>query len=186
MTVNQVHFLKNKDFIKELVDNELIYGLGISLMDPSSDFIQAVKEFPNAVIHVIGGMFSEADYNALKNNGLKILILGYKDFGRGTNYLADNSDKISNNQKWLCENIKDVLESFKVVSFDNLAIKQLDDNLKSLLTEEEWEEFYMGDDGQHTMYVDLVKGEFARSSTSTKRYPLMNTIDQMFEIIKNE
>jgi hypothetical protein len=169
-----------------LVDNEFIYGLGISLMNPTEEFIQEVKKYPNAVIHVIGGILSESDYNALKNNGLKILILGYKDFGRGSDYLLGNSATISHNQKWLCENIKDVLENFKVVSFDNLAIKQLGDNLKSLLSEEEWDEFYMGDDGQHTMYVDLVKGEFARSSTSTNRYPLMDTIDQMFKIIKNE
>ena len=77
-----------------------------------------------------------------------------------------------------------MLKEFNVVSFDNLAIKQL--NVQSMLSQEDWEKFYMGDDGQHTMYIDLVEGVFAKNSTATKRYPLMNTIEEMFAVIKNE
>ena len=58
----------------------------------------------------------------------------------------------------------------KVVSFDNLAIKQLD--IREVIGEEKWKEFYMGDDGQYTMYVDLVKNECAKSSTSPDRRPI--------------
>jgi hypothetical protein len=38
----------------------------------------------------------------------------------------------------------------------------------------------MGDDGKYTMYVDLVKQEFSKSSTCMERYPIESTIDKMF------
>ena len=50
---------------------------------------------------------------------------------------------------------------FDVVSFDNLAIKQL--CVKDILSTKEWNEFYMGDDGAATMYADLVEKKFANS-----------------------
>ena len=33
--------------------------------------------------------------------------------------------------------------------------------VKNLLSEEEWNSFYMGNEGQHSMYIDLVKEQFA-------------------------
>lgn len=44
----------------------------------------------------------------------------------------------------------------------------------------------MGDDGQNTMYVDLVKREFAVSSVSDKRYPILPTAEEMLAVIKSE
>ena len=41
-------------------------------------------------------------------------------------------------QMWLHENLEELLNHFTVVSFDNLAIEQLD--VKRLMTDEEWEE----------------------------------------------
>ena len=52
------------------------------------------------------------------------------------------------------------------------------------MSKEQWDEFYMGDDGSATMYVDMVNKEFARSSTSTERYPLEDNIKTMFEKIR--
>lgn len=182
-TVNQVHFEKYKNYLKALSDNKLLYGLGISLNNPTEEFISKVKEFPNAVIHVIAGLFTEDDYNKLRNRGLKILILGYKHFGRGDDYYLMHGQEIESNISWLRDNLVQITKDFNVVSFDNLALKQLD--VKSIMTKEEWEDFYMGDDGSHTMYIDMVEGTFAKSSTSTQRYPLMDTIDEMFQIIKN-
>lgn len=181
-TVNQVHFERYKNYLKALTDNELLYGLGISLNNPTEEFISKVKEFPNAVIHVIAGLFTEADYNKLKNRGLKILILGYKHFGRGDNYYEKHSIEIENNISWLKNNLKTIVSDFEVVSFDNLALEQL--NVRSIMSPEEWETFYMGNDGSHTMYIDMVEGTFAKTSTSTQRYPIMDTIEEMFEIIK--
>ena len=78
MTVNQIHFENKQDLIRKLVDEKLIYGLGVSLVSPTKNFIELIKQYPNAVIHVINGVLSPSDVYALENNNLKMLILGYK------------------------------------------------------------------------------------------------------------
>lgn len=121
----------------------------------------------------------------LQKKGVKILILGYKDFGRGHDFLNTEMGKIIDEKMtWLNQNLKNYINKFEVVSFDNLAIKQL--NVKNILSEKEWDEFYQGDDGTTTMYVDLVKKQFAKTSTSNERYVLLDNIEDMFDIIKKE
>ena len=73
-----------------------------------------------------------------------------------------------------------------MVSFDNLAIEEL--SVKRLLSENEWNEFYMGDDGTMTYYIDMVERKFARSSTADfdKRYDLLDNVDDMFNKIIKE
>ena len=185
MTVNQMHFEKNKDFLKTLVDNNLIYGLGISLVNGDAEFIAKVHEFPNAVIHVINGMSAApSELERLAHRGLKILILGYKEFRRGIDHYNTASELIDKKKHSLYEKLPRIINEgwFEVVSFDNLAIKQLD--AQRLMSAEDWAQFYMGDDGSATMYVDMVNREFAKSSTSTERYPLEDDIVTMFEKIR--
>lgn len=183
MTVNQIHFEKKQELIKQLVDEKLIYGLGVSLVNPTKHFIELIKQYPNAVIHVINGVLKPSDIKALENNNLKILILGYKHLRRGNDYFETEQNDIEVKQQWLYENLEDIIQKFKVVSFDNLAIEQLD--VKRLLTQEEWNEFYMGDDGKVTYYVDMVERKFAQSSTApfNKRYDLLDSVDDMFKVI---
>ena len=185
MTVNQIHFEKKQELIKQLVDEKLIYGLGVSLVTPTKHFIELIKQYPNAVIHVINGVLKPSDIKALENNNLKMLILGYKHLRRGNEYFEEEQNDIETKQQWLYENLEDIIQKFKVVSFDNLAIEQLD--VKRLLTQEEWDEFYMGDDGKVTYYVDMVERKFAQSSTApfNKRYDLLDSVDDMFKVITN-
>jgi hypothetical protein len=186
MTVNQVHFMDNLDLIQELVDKELIYGIGISLLSPNGKFMSAVSRFPNAVIHVINGIVPLIHLQELAKKGFKILILGYKEFRRGDVLYASEHDIIESHKRTLYKNLPTIINDnwFEVVSFDNLAIKQLDP--KRLMSDEKWNEFYMGDDGNFTMYIDLVNQEFAQSSVSTERHPIMDNIKDMFEKIKGE
>ena len=184
MTVNQVHFETSQELIRELVEKELIHGLGVSLVDASKGFVELIKQYPNAVIHVINGILKPSDIKVLKDNNLKMLILGYKQFRRGISWYEVRHDDITVKQDWLYKNLSDITKQFKVVSFDNLAIDQL--NVKRLMNEEDWNEFYMGDDGMYTMYVDLVKQKFARCSVAEKRYDLLDNIVDMFNIVRNE
>ena len=183
ITVNQIHFEKKHELIKKLVDEKLIYGLGVSLVNPTKHFIELIEQYPNAVIHVINGVLKPLDVKALENNNLKMLILGYKHLRRGNEYFEEEQNDIETKQQWLYENLEDIIQKFQVVSFDNLAIEQLD--VKRLLTQEEWDEFYMGDDGKVTYYVDMVERKFAQSSTAPfdKRYDLLDSVDDMFKVI---
>lgn len=184
MTVNQVHFMKNRHFLKHLVEQKLIYGLGVSLVRVTNDFIDALKEFPNAVLHVINGMVTPLELEALSGEGLKILILGYKQFRRGAQLYQEQGEQIEETKSWLYQKLPQIINEgwFEVVSFDNLAIKQLD--AQRLMSNEDWEQFYMGDDGSATLFIDMVNREFAKSSTSTDRYPLEDDIVTMFEKIR--
>lgn len=185
MTVNQVHFEKYKNFLKALVDKKLLYGLGVSLVNADEEFISKVKEFPNAVIHVINGMSADpSELERLARQNLKILILGYKEFRRGVDHYSVAGELIEKKKQSLYNTLPQIINEgwFEVVSFDNLAIKQLD--TQRLMSNEDWEQFYMGDDGSATMYVDMVNREFAKSSTSTERHPLEDDIKTMFEKIR--
>lgn len=186
ITVNQIHFEKEQELIKKLVDEKLIYGLGVSLVKSTDKFINLIKQYPNAVVHVINGVLTESDVKAMENNNLKMLILGYKHLRRGNEYFEHERERIEANQNWLYENLDDITGKFKVVSFDNLAIEQL--NVKRLMSDKEWDEFYQGDDGSSTYYIDMVERKFARSSTAPfdKRYDLLDSVDDMFEVIRNE
>ncbi len=186
MTVNQRHFEQKQELIKKLVDEKLIYGLGVSLVNPTDEFISLIQQYPNAVIHVINGILKPLDIAALSNKNLKMLILGYKQLRRGGDYLYKEFESITTKQMWLKENLAEIINHFKVVSFDNLAIEQLE--VQRLMSKEEWDEFYMGEDGSMTYYIDMVEQKFARSSTASfdKRYDLLDSVDEMFKKIVYE
>ena len=185
ITVNQIHFERCQDTIKSLINDGLIYGLGISLKEPTKEFISLAKQYPNAVIHTINGVTTIEDYKALAHNDLKILILGYKELQRGVEYMDNHHLSIAQAQSELYDMLGKIVEDswFNVVSFDNLAIEQLD--VKRLLSDDEWNEFYMGSDTEFTFYLDLVKGKFAGNSLAPEdeRYDILNDIDDMMNNI---
>ncbi len=176
-------------FVESLVEQKLVYGVGVSLSSVTPALIEAVKAIPNVVIHVIVGVVRREEIEGLAGHGLKILFLGYKDLRRGHDFLWDELFYVYLCKKYLKEEIPKIIRSkeyFDVVSFDNLAIEQLE--VKNFLSKEEWEQFYAGDDGSHTFYIDMVERKFAKSSTASfdKRYDLLDNVDEMFRRIQNE
>lgn len=185
MTVNQMHFMQNIDLLKELTDKKLIYGLGISYIGGRHEnCINAIKQFPNAVVHVINGIVHMDSLEALANNDLKILILGYKDFRRGKTLYDECGSQIDYLKSQFYDMLPKIVNDgwFKCISFDNLAIKQLEP--KRLMSDKDWSQFYLGDDGFASMYVDAVNRKFARSSVSVNRYPLTEDIKDMFDVVR--
>lgn len=185
ITVHQKEFKNNYELIQKLVKENLIYGLGVSFSDFDDNFWdEVINSNPNVVVHLIAGIHGGDVFDYFAKKNAKILVLGYKDFGRGHILLEKANSLIKAQLNWLKTNLKSIMHHYKVISFDNLAIEQLD--IKSILTQSEWNEFYQGDDGTHTMYVDLVKEQFAKTSTSTERFPLLSNIDDMFKIVKGD
>ena len=193
ITVHQNHFEHNFDLIKKLSDEKLIYGLGVSLDKVTPEFIDKMKQFPNGVIHVINGIVTGVQIMALANNGLKILILGYKTVRRGNKLYHSNVGYAIDKRKTLLYNhLEKILKEnwFKVVSFDNLAIKQL--KPQRLVSEEYWNTCFMGDDGidghqtSASMYIDLVENEFARNSCDVDhRFKIEDkTVTEMYQFLK--
>ena len=183
LTVNQIHLIRCIDKIRELVNEELIYGLGVSLVNSAdSRLYYYLKEFPNAVLHTIDGLLSSENIYNLSDKNIKLLILGYKVLGRGDDYYNKHHDEIENNIEWLKNNIMYLKNAFNVISFDNLAIEHLD--LKNQVAEDIWKYSYMGDEGSYTFYIDAVNKKFALSSLSPIQYDLRNNVDEMFNYIR--
>ena len=193
MTVNQVHFEKYKSFLKSLIDHKLIYGLGVSLVKATAQFVKMLSEFPTAVVHTIAGVTSIDDYRNLAHRNLKVLILGFKQVRRGAKYYEEMGEDVKERIDFLRHLTPIMIEEgwFKVLSFDNLALKQL--NIKNVLSEEQWNEFFMGDDGMDggfdsaTMFIDLVERKYAKNSCASEeeRYPLLATIEEMWNDLKH-
>ena len=196
MTVNQYHFKQNFNFIKQLIDCKLIYGLGISVSYfPDHEFCEMVKEIPNAVLHIIAGLDNSTDryLRFFRDEGIKkILILGYKQVRRGEKYYEGMAPGIETNICLLKKNLPTILEEgwFEVVSFDNLALQQL--NVKSMVDEDIYNEIFMGDDGltgemnSASMYADLVERKYAKNSCSMERFDLKDTVEEMYMHLRNK
>jgi hypothetical protein len=186
VTLNQKHFLDNQNLIETLIKEKMIYGIGVSVgAMPISGLVEEVMRYSNAVFHVINGVtgLSELRHiSEVSGRRAKVLVLGYKHLRRGVSYF----ETVDVSQKYISKHeLLEILKNrwFQVTSFDNLALEQLE--IKGLLSEERWNEIYMGDDGQHTMYMDLVERKFAVSSTAIERWDLTENIDNMFQTIKN-
>lgn len=158
--------------IAELISTK-IGGLGISITSGNTKLsihdtdIGKLLGFANpmTVYHVIAGITPVKVIKSILEGPRKdsVLVLGYKQWGRalGTN-LPD--------MKPLKEYLAKVIEtssSLGTLGFDNLAIEQL--GVKEMIGEKTWKGIYLGDEGSCSMYVDAVKGEFAKTSRSPER-----------------
>lgn len=102
-----------------------------------------------------------------------------------TKYVKNGKIKVKELTSGMYDNLAEIQKMFEVLSFDNLAINQLD--VKRIVPVENWDEFYMGDDGGFTFYIDVVKGEFAKNSLSDERFPIGDlSIDEMFNFIQEK
>jgi hypothetical protein len=182
LTVNYGHIKKQSVLINKLLDNGLIYGLGLSIPDDfEEEVISLLTKKDNIVYHVIAGVNDLIILEKIKKSCVqKCLILGYKDYGRGEQY---RSSVVTNNlEEWtnyLGQYIKKIH-----LSFDNLALKQLD--IKQYLTDDEWSRFYCGTDGAFTMYIDAVEKKYAMSSTNSNKYDLVGNIKDIFANINSQ
>lgn len=194
MTLNQVQFMKNKDRVDKYLADQKVYGLGISMSENlNPDLLDKLAGYPNVVLHMINGLITPEmiDKYEDKLRKLKILVLGYKYVGRGIDYKDRHDSEVQKNIDWLRDNIIDLLQPgrFKVGSFDNLAIIQLDlEKQVREKTDLKWEELYMGDDGDYSFYIDAVSQTFAKNSTISKdqNYPILESVDDMFNFIRNK
>lgn len=182
ITVNQKHLYQYFDLLSELISNDLIKGLGVSITMNSFYVLEKICELSNHVVfHVIVGVNEiEIIDKLLKIPNCKILILGYKTFGRGVSYYTDN---INISLKFWYKSLHKYIGKC-ILSFDNLAIEQL--NIKRFFTIEGWKKFYMGDDFSFTMYIDAVEQKYAPTSRSNDRKSFDDyTLFEYFNAFKN-
>ena len=176
ITINERHLLTEMERVVWLMDNRLVYGVGVSIHTAESGTVEFLERH-GAVAHLIAGLVTPPIINRLKDR--RVLFLGYKRRGRGRGYYSENVERRIG---WLRSVLPRLFSHFASVSFDNLALSQL--GVKELLSPEEFDLYFMGEDGESSMYIDLVKRRYAMSSTSEVSYPLESSVEKMLENIK--
>lgn len=183
--------------MKVILKEDLVHGVGVSLTD-NKTFNKTVDEifgdYPNLVVHTIAGILNKDDMPCIK--GRKTLILGYKDLkGRraGEFYESDKAE-IEKNITALKLNLPYVRRITKLISFDCLAIKQLDPKKRLWVSDKDWNTLFQGDDyadktktgklQNRTMYVDAVTMTVARSSTQPLNERLSFTDEDIKALFK--
>lgn len=170
LTVNQGHLKEFYAQLCYLIDNDLIKGLGISIVTSDFTHIKELRKRTNNIVyHIIAGVHSPTLVKKLEqidNNTSKVLILGYKYFGRGKEYYSQHVENIITN--WIA-NIMALMNICQntIFSFDNLALEQL--AIQDQIDPKIWKQCFMGDDFSFTMYIDAVKQEYAPTSRSNER-----------------
>lgn len=182
LTVHINDFIKHCSDLHYYVDHGWIHGIGVSINEMISfKTISYLKEFPNLIVHVVAGIVPWETLVKLSNHGLKLLVLGYKDYGRGTTYLENHDVRANIGQ--LKDRINYLYKHFKVVSFDNLALEQL--NIRDTVDEATWNVSYLGEDGSATFFIDAVANTYARSSIS-ERIPIdIPDVNVLFRRVQN-
>jgi hypothetical protein len=169
VTVNQKHL--DSLVLPEVIKAGLVYGVGISVVSKGfADNIKRIRDLsPNVVFHVINGINKPEDVDWLCEGYdlTKVLLLGYKEFGRGLEYLARKNKVSEIKQQWLWKIRSYLGRKDLIMSFDNLAIEQT--QVKRFLKQATWDKHFMGEEGQFSMYVDAIKQQYALTSTSEAR-----------------
>lgn len=155
--------------------NEAV-GVSIEKVPDVDDVFKSVCHLERAVFHIIAGIFPVDDimklYKGVSENvyldrPVRILILGYKQFGRAAGTSVDLENWKKGIKKLIFE-IRTGNTSIPnpdiVIGFDNLALEQLD--IESSLLPDEWSNLFCGCDFSSSMYVDAVEGMFGPTSRS--------------------
>lgn len=182
ITLHLSHFEEAATKVKYWHNAGLVHGVGISVNQMPTDYqLSLLRENSDFVVHTIAGIVPLEVLEKMYSCGLKLLILGYKDYGRGHQYQQLHPE-IKAKIAQLEALIPELRDHFKLVSFDNLALSQL--HAREYVSEEEWNAYYMGEDGQFTMYLDMCEETYAKSSTSTREPIFSNNIRDLFKVNK--
>ena len=174
VTVNQGMVHSMLKIIKEWKANKLIHGLGISYRKGMKDIPVELLNMDDTVVHVIAGIDSIEDIKELASKGVnKLLVLGEKDFGFNLGKVKIVSDS---HREWY-RKVHELFSLFKVVSFDNLAVEQL--NIKRFV--KNWEETYQH---EFSFYANIVDGTFSPSSRSADTVPFKPVSEYFAEMTK--
>lgn len=161
LTVNQGHISRDYLLLQTAIQEQLVYGVGISYRSSLPFKIPSqLLQYDHLVIHCIAGIDTVEDILSLRKHDIRnILILGEKDFGFNKG-LVNKQDL----NPWIW-NLGLLINTFDKVSFDNLALEQL--SVKRLFLNED--EFNTFNQGEESIYIDAPNKIFALSSRSFYR-----------------
>jgi hypothetical protein len=175
VTVNGRHFSRHRAMLERLTGDGQLFGVGVSYHDSIPDW-----DYEHMVLHLIAGVNHPSVLDEAKRR-MKVLLLGYKRFGRGKRFFEVRSRPVQDAlAAWYRELF--IVAQNHHLSFDNLAIEQLKPErlFKDSAT---YRRQYMGPEGEFSMYVDAVTETCALSSYSVERLAWSN-LRRMFARIR--
>jgi hypothetical protein len=169
ITINEKHLDEYGEILVDLQKQNLIKAIGISYVMNIQKVISYYQKFNNAVIHIIIGCHSANIIEEINKHIMqaRILLLGYKDFGRGVEYKKKFNTIIVNNILDWYRKLRFILKQ-NIICLDNLGLEQLNPKRLFLNTEEYLKKF-MGYDGEFSMYIDFVNMEYSKASFQPQR-----------------
>ena len=184
ITLKDTDFIKYFDMVEEMADRGLIKSIGISptnieTLEEVSDLITYKC---NIVLHLVLGLWTIEDIKEIFNMTRfdKFLFLGYKIIeGRSKDFYSTYESSIQKNIKDFEKFYKNhYISDYKSVAFDNLAIDQLNLDVKNF-----YKELYQGEDGKFSFYIDLVEQKYSKNSIEEKKHYFVS-INNSFEDLK--
>lgn len=163
ITVNGKHIERHRETLNSFIAQKLIYGLGISY-----HVSMPVFEYEHKVVHFIAGVHDPKILLEDNISPCKILILGYKSHGRGTDLFKIRSEKVNDNLKQWKALLPFIAEKFHLC-MDNLAVAQLEPQ-RLFSSKEDFDLRYMGEEGKYSMYLDAVEQQYTLSSYTAERF----------------
>jgi hypothetical protein len=178
VTVNGRHLERHRETLERLTHDNQLFGVGVSYHDSIPDW-----DYEHMVLHLIAGINPPSVLDDAKRR-MKVLLLGYKQFGRGKKLFEVRSEEVLSNLGAWYRELFSVARAHHL-SFDNLAIEQLKP-WRLFRKASDFEERYMGPEGQFSMYVDAVTETFALSSYSPERFEWSNLRDMFAQVRQSQ
>ena len=178
VTVNGVHFDKHRATLEQLTGEGSLYGVGFSYADKLPDW-----DYEHLVVHLITGIH-KPELLDTANRRYKLLLLGYKQHGRGKKLFQIRSAQVNDTIASWYRELLWVGQSHHV-SFDNLAIDQLKPS-RLFKSQVDYQTHYMGQEGLFSMYVDAVTQTFGLSSYDEARYQWTDLPSMFATVRQNE
>ncbi len=175
VTVNGRHFERHREVLERLTHDKQLFGVGVSYHDSIPDW-----DYEHMVLHLIAGVNPPSVLDGVGRR-LKVLLLGYKRFGRGRKLFEVRPEPVRRTLAGWYRELFAVAQNHHL-SFDNLAIEQLKPE-RLFRDPQAYRQQYMGPEGQFSMYVDAVTETFALSSYSAERHG-WSTLSQMFAQVR--
>lgn len=192
ITLKFSHIVKHIDTILKWSRGNIIYGIGISvpsiINDEDLEKLNIMNRLFNdrMVCHTIVGIHGYEEIKKLSDNGIRVLVLGYKESGKGSRYHGENQMEVYRKMHDLKSYLEIFWNQFKSISFDGLALEQL--SVKSWLPDNVWEKSYAGDEGEYSFYLDMVNQKYAMNSIQhTMSKPIgRKSIKELFQNVRRD
>ncbi len=173
-----------RQVFEELCDQKLIYAAGVSITDIDNiPWLHGLETNRVQLVgHLILGLnsYKQIEHVIHHSNLDNILILGYKKVGKGKDYYEKHKEEIDKNIEEVKESNLMNIDTYKTISFDNLAIEQLEIDVENT-----YKDLFQGKDGKFSFYVDLVGNSYAKSSLEEKTSYFFD-IETSFDDLRKE